>query len=64
MENKQNDTNKAFQSKISKSKENYPSTIDWNTLQKHLDNNKKNTAERSAWGFIVDQQNNSKNQKS
>lgn len=43
------------QSKINSTKNNLPSTIDWNTLKKNIDT--KTNQPQSLWGFVKKQQN-------
>lgn len=46
------------QSKINGTKNNLPSTIDWNTLKKNI--NKKINNAQSLWGFVQEQNDRSK----
>lgn len=49
------------QSKINSTKQNVPSTIDWNVLKNYIDN--KGEAPKSLWGFVQSQQNTNKTPK-
>lgn len=44
------------QSRINSTKNNVPSTIDWNILKKNID--AKTNHSQSLWGFVQKQQNN------
>jgi len=58
MNKKDNETVPAFrfnQSKINGTKNNVPSTIDWDILKNSLD--KKPNHSQSLWGFVQNQQN-------